>query len=143
MMRVSTKRVVAARARVMAMRVVGNKENKGRKVMARATKVACNKEGNVDCSKSTGNKDGGQATAMREMATATPTTWVMATATRLAGDKEGKAEDSKGNVNGHESGMQQRGQGWQGNGDGNKGDGASQNRKRLVLNYLSKLKNTT
>ncbi len=57
---------------------------------AMGTKVSCNKEGN-------GNKDGGQAMA-------TVRTWAMATATRLAGNKEGKCKGGKGNANSNEGG---------------------------------------
>ena len=41
-------------------------------------------------------------TAMREMVMAT--TWAMATATRVAGDKEGEGKDVKGNGDGNEGG---------------------------------------
>ncbi len=56
----------------------------------------------------------GQATATRAMAMATDmaTTWVMVTATRLAGNKEGKGDSGKGDGNGDEGGGQRRGQ-WQ------------------------------
>ncbi len=64
-----------------------------------------------DTNEGNGNKDGGQATAMRAMvrATAMAMTWVMAMATRLAGDKERKGEGNKGNGNGNEGGRGQRG----------------------------------
>ncbi len=42
---------------------------------------------------------------------------------RLAGDKEGKGKNAKGNDNGDEGGVQRRGGGQQGNGDGNKDGG--------------------
>jgi hypothetical protein len=48
-------------------------------------------------------------TATRVMAMAIATTWTITTATRLAGNKEGKAEGSKGDGDGNEGGRQQRG----------------------------------
>jgi hypothetical protein len=81
------------------------------KAIALATRVACNKEGNGNSSKSAGNKGGGQAKATRAMVTGMLTTWVMATATRLAGNKEGKGKGSKGNGNGGEGGGLQEGKG--------------------------------
>ncbi len=57
----------------------------------------------------------------RGAATAMPTIWVMATATRLAGNDERKGEGGKGKCNGDEGGGRQRGQGQQGDGNGNKG----------------------
>ncbi len=42
-------------------------------------------------------------------ATAMATMWAMATATRLAGNREGKGMDGKGKCNGNEGGGQQRG----------------------------------
>jgi len=70
--------------------------------------LAGDETGNGDGGKSDGddNKVGGQATASngkggrrltatRAMATATATTWVKATVTRLAGDEEGKGEGGK------------------------------------------------
>ncbi len=50
-------------------------------------------------------------TATRALATATATMWAMATAMRLAGNKEGKHKGSKSNGDGDEGGRQQRGQG--------------------------------
>ena len=60
---------------------------------------------------SDGNKCGRRATA-------TATTWAMAMATRLAGDKEGKCKGSKSNGDGNEGGWQwgqrlKQGQRWQ------------------------------
>ncbi len=49
--------------------------------------------------------------------------WVMATAMRLAGNKEGKGEGGKVSDIGDEGGKQGRGQRRQGNGNGNKGGG--------------------
>ncbi len=103
-MRAATKRAMAARVIVMTMRVAGNEESKGGRVMAMATWVVYDEEGNVDSSKSTGNKGGGQATASRVMATAMLTTWVMATGTRLVGNKEGKSKGGEGDDNGYEGG---------------------------------------
>ncbi len=61
-----------------------------------ATRVAGNKEGAGNGSKSNGNDNWGRrkATAMRALAEAPM--WVMATAMRVAGDKEGKGEGVKG-----------------------------------------------
>ncbi len=63
------------------------------------------------------------ATRATATATAMATMWVMAIATRLVGNKEGKVESNKGNYNSNEGGRQGRGQGRQGNGDGDKGGG--------------------
>ncbi len=52
-----------------------------------ATKVPCNKEGGGNGGKSNGDEGGGRATA-------TATTWAMATAMRLAGDEESKCKGS-------------------------------------------------
>ncbi len=60
-----------------------------------ATKVLRNKENGGGSGKSNGSKGGGQATMMA-------TTWVIATETRLAGDKEGKCKGGKGNGDGDE-----------------------------------------
>ncbi len=60
-----------------------------------ATKVSCNKEGGGNGGKSDGNEGGGRAMAMA-------TTWVMATAMRLAGDKEGKCKGGTFNSDGDE-----------------------------------------
>ncbi len=57
-MRAATKRAMAARAMVAAMRMVGDKESKDSKRMAMATRVACNEEGNFEGGKSAGNKGG-------------------------------------------------------------------------------------
>ena len=61
-------------------------------------------------------------TATRVMVTVTATMWVMATVTRLAGDKEGKGEGGKGDDDGDEGGRRQRG-----NGDGGKSGGDGNN----------------
>ena len=71
--------------------------------------MAGDETGNDDGGKSDGDKDKvcGQATASngkggrrlmatRAMAAVTATMWVMATVTRLVGDKEGKGEGGKG-----------------------------------------------
>ncbi len=60
-----------------------------------ATKVSCNKEGGGDGGKSNGDEGGGRATA-------TATTWVMATAMRLAGNDEGKCKGGTFNSDGNE-----------------------------------------
>jgi hypothetical protein len=59
-----------------------------------AMKVSCNKEGCGDGGKSDGNEGGGRATA-------TATTWAMATAMRLAGDKEGECTGGTFNSDGN------------------------------------------
>ncbi len=59
---------------------------------------------------------------MATRATVTATTWVMATVTRLAGDKEGKGEGGKGNGDGDDGGGRRRG-----NGDGGKSNGGGDN----------------
>ncbi len=46
---------------------MGNKKGMGGKAKATATRVACDKEGNVGGGKSAGNKGGRQATATRAM----------------------------------------------------------------------------
>ena len=56
-----------------------------------ASRVECNKESDGFGGKSDGNEGGRQLTTTRAMATVTAMTWVMATVTRLAGDKEDKA----------------------------------------------------
>jgi hypothetical protein len=97
----SNKEGNCSKAMVMVMRVVDNKESKGGKAMAMATRVACDKEGNVDSGKCVGDKGGRQTTATWAMMSATLTTWAMAmvtrlvarvmvTATRVAGNEEGK-----------------------------------------------------
>ncbi len=53
-----------------------------------AMKVSCSEEGGGNGGKSNGNKGGGRAMA-------TAMTWVVATAMRLAGDKEGKCKGGK------------------------------------------------
>ncbi len=63
------------------------------------TNVLCNKEGGGDGNKSNGDEGGGRATAMA-------TTWAMATAMRLAGNKEGKCKGGKFDSNGDEGGWQ-------------------------------------
>jgi hypothetical protein len=52
-----------------------------------------------------------QPTAMRAIATATATTWAMATATRLVGNKEGNAKGGKGYGDRDKGGGQQEGEG--------------------------------
>jgi hypothetical protein len=88
-----TKRVMGTPARVMA------------------TKVLCNKEGGCDSSRGNGNEGGGQTTEVAA-------TWAMMTATRLAGKEEGKCKSGKGNGDGNEGGRQwqqwlKQGQRWQ------------------------------
>ncbi len=85
-----------------------------KRAMALATRVeSCDKESDGFGGKSDGNKGGRRLTATRAMATVMVTTWVMATVTRLACDKEGKGEGGKGDGDGDEGGGQRRG-----NGDG-------------------------
>jgi hypothetical protein len=66
-----------------------------------ATNVSSNEEGGDDGGKSDIDEGGGQATA-------TATTWAMATAMRLAGDEEGKCKGGKFNSDGNEGGWQWR-----------------------------------
>jgi hypothetical protein len=72
-------------------------------VIATATTVAGDKEGNCDGGKSIGdgNKGGGQATA-----TAMVTKTVIATATTVAGDKEGNCDGGKSIGDGNKGGGQ-------------------------------------
>jgi hypothetical protein len=65
------------------------------------TKVSCNEKGGDDGGKSSGNKGGGRAMVIA-------TTWAMATATRVAGNKEGKCKGGKGNCNGNKGGWRWR-----------------------------------
>jgi hypothetical protein len=88
-----TVRVVETFALVAAVATADGSSNGGQNRIA--TKVLCNIEGGGNGGKSDGGKGGGQAMA-------TATIWVMATETRLAGDKEGKCKDGKGNGNGNE-----------------------------------------
>ncbi len=66
-----------------------------------ATKVSCNKEGGGNGGKSDCKEGGGQATA-------TTMTWAMATAMRLAGDKEGECKGGTFNSDGNEDRWQWR-----------------------------------
>jgi hypothetical protein len=76
-----------------------------KRAMALATRVeSCNKESDGFGGKSDGNEGGRQLMATRAMATVTARTWVTATVTRLAGDKEGKGEGGKGDGDGDEGG---------------------------------------
>ena len=69
-----------------------------KRAMALVTRVEWYEESNGFGGKSDGNEGGRGLTATRVMATVTATTWLMATVTRLAGDKEGKGEGGKGEV---------------------------------------------
>jgi hypothetical protein len=82
-------------ASVMWVATVDGNGNVGQKRVA--TKVLCNIEGGGNGDKSNVDEGGGQATAMA-------TTWAMATAMRLAGNKEGKCKGSKFNCNGDKGG---------------------------------------
>ncbi len=66
--------------------------------------MECDEESDGFGGKSNGNEGGRRLTATRGMATVTATTWLMATVTRLAGDKEGKIEGVKGDGDGDEGG---------------------------------------
>jgi hypothetical protein len=102
--------------------------------MALATRVeSCDKESDGFGGKSDGNEGGRQLTTTRAMATVTAMTWVMATVTRLAGDKEGKGEGGKGDGNGDEGGGQRRG-----NGDGGKSGGNGDNGGRRAMAMATK-----
>ena len=70
-----------------------------------ATRVeSCDEENDGFGGKSDGNKGVRQLTATRSMVMVTATTWVMATVTRLASNKEGKGEGGKGDGDGDEGG---------------------------------------
>ena len=99
-----------------------------KRAMALATRVECDEESNGFGSKSDGNEGGRQLTATRAMATVTATMWLMATVTRLAGDKEGKGEGGKGDGDGDEGGGRRSG-----NGDGGKSNGDGNNGSRRVM----------
>ena len=94
-----------------------------KQAMALVMRVECNEESDGFGSKSNGYKCGRQLTVTGAMATVTATMWVMATVTRLAGDKVGKGEGGKGDGDGDEGGRRRRG-----NGDGGrKSSGDSNN----------------
>ncbi len=108
----SNKKGKGGKAMATVIRVVGNKEGKGNR-MALTIRVVCDKEGNGVGSRSNGNEGGRQTTAMRAMATAmaTVTTWAMVKATRLVGNKDGKAGGGKGNGDSNECGKDKKGEG--------------------------------
>jgi hypothetical protein len=108
----SNKEGKGGKAMATVIRVVGNKEGKGNR-MALTTRVVCDKEGDSNGGRSDGNEGVGQATAMSAMATAmaTVTTWAKVKATRLVGDKDGKAGGSKGNGDSDECGKDKEGEG--------------------------------
>jgi hypothetical protein len=90
--------------------------------MVLATRVECDEESDGFGGKSDGNKGGRRLTATRAMTTMTAMAWMMATVTRLMGNKEGKGEGGKGNGDCDEGDRQRRG-----NGNGGKSDGDSDN----------------
>ncbi len=98
--------------------------------MALATRVECYEESDGFGGKCYGNEGGRQLMATRAMATVTATTWLMATVTRLADNKEGKGEGGKGDGDGDEGGGRRRG-----NVDGGKsdGDGGNGGRQAMVM----------
>ena len=99
-----------------------------------ATRVkSCDEESDGFGGKSDGNEGGRRLTTTRAMATVTATTWVMATVTRLAGDKEGKGEGGKGDGDGDEGGGRRRG-----NGDGGKSGGNGDNGGRRAMAMATK-----
>ena len=70
-----------------------------------ASRVECNKESDGFGGKSDGNAGGRRLmVTSRVMVMVTATTWVMATVTRLAGDKEGKGDGGKGDDDDDEGG---------------------------------------
>ncbi len=89
--------------------------------------MAYNEEGNGNSGKSNGDKCGGRASLTRAvaMATAPSTRVVMATAMRLAGDKEGRARLARAMVTAMRVGGNKEGKGGKGNGDGRQGWRAS------------------
>ena len=98
-----------------------------KRAMELGMRVECDKESDGFGGKSDGNEGGRRLTATRVMVTVTATMWVMATVTRLAGDKEGKGGGGKGDGDGDEGGGQRRG-----NGDGGK-SGATAAMKRVMV----------
>ncbi len=69
-------------------------------------------------------------TVTRAMATVTATTWVMATVTRLVGNKEGKGEGGKGDGDGVEGGGRRRGND---NGGKSSDDGDNGGRQAMAM----------
>jgi hypothetical protein len=70
-----------------------------------ATRVeSCDEESDGFGGKSDGNKGVRRLTATRVMVMVKATTWVMATVTRLAGNKEGNGEGGKGDGDGGDEG---------------------------------------
>jgi hypothetical protein len=94
-----------------------------KRAMALATRVECDEESDGFGGRRDGNEGGRRLTATRAMATVTAMTWVMATVTRLAGDKEGKGE----------GGGRRRG-----NGDGDKSGGDGDNGGRRAMTMATK-----
>jgi hypothetical protein len=107
MMGAYDKEGVSGKAMATIIRVVGNKEGKGdREGNPLATRVECNKEGNGFSGKSNSNKGGGRATATRAMTTVMAKMWAMATAMRVAGNKEGNGNGDKRDGDGDKGGGQ-------------------------------------
>ena len=75
-----------------------------KRAMALATRVEFDEDSDGFGGKSDGNKGGRRLMATRAMATVMATKWLMATVTRLAGNKEGKDEGGKGDGDGDEGG---------------------------------------
>jgi hypothetical protein len=98
--------------------------------MVLAMRVECNEESDGFGGKCNGNKGGRRLMATRAMATVTATTWLMATVTRLAGNKDGKGEGGKGDGNGDEGGGQRRSNV---NGGKSDGDGGNGGRQAMVM----------
>ena len=79
-----------------------------KRAMALAMRVECDEGSDGFGGKSDGNKGGRRLTVTRAMAMVTAPTWVMATVTRLVGNKEGKGEGGKGDGDGIEGGGRRR-----------------------------------
>ena len=103
--------------------------------------MAGDETGNDDGGDGDEDKVGGQAKASngeggrrlmttRAMAAVTATTWVMATVTRLVGNKEGKGEGGKGDGDGIEGGGRRRGND---NGGKSSDDGDNGGRRAMAM----------
>ena len=104
-----------------------------KRAMALATRVECDEGSDCFGGKSNGNEGGRRLKATRAMATVTATTWLIATVTKLEGNKEGKGEGGKGDGDGDEGGGRRSG-----NGDGGKSDGVGDNDGRRAMAMATK-----
>jgi len=94
------------KATAMGIRVAGDEEGEGGEAGN-----GVGDEGGVQLrefgGKSNGNEVGRRLTAIRAMATATATWWMMVMVTRLAANEEGKGEGGKGDGDGDDGGRRQ------------------------------------